>query len=86
MSDFALLSADWPANMVFLAKWITEPMVYAVIVQGDLKTIDSFSNDILQNAPPASLIKSIEINPTSLNGYEQFQIARVNRLIIKLLK
>ena len=38
----------------------------SVIVQGDLKTIDQFSNDILQNAPPASQIKSIEINPTTI--------------------
>ena len=35
----------------------------SVIVQGDLKAVDLFSNDILQNAPPASQIKSIEINP-----------------------
>ena len=44
----------------------------SVIVQGDLKTIDSFSNDILQNAPPASQIKSIEINPTQFSGFQQF--------------
>jgi hydrogenase maturation protein HypF len=46
-----------------------------VIVQGDIKTIDRFSNDILQNAPPASQIKSIEINPTQLIGYNSFSIA-----------
>ncbi len=47
----------------------------SVIVQGDLKTIDRFSNDILQQAPPASQIKSIEINSTQLSGYNSFKIA-----------
>ncbi|MCJ7448810.1 MAG: carbamoyltransferase HypF [Bacteroidales bacterium] len=46
----------------------------SVIVQGDLKTIDRFSNDILQNAPPASQIKSIEINLTYFTGYDSFKI------------
>lgn len=47
----------------------------SVIVQGDLKTIDRFCNDILQNAPPASQIKSIEINATQFSGYDSFKIA-----------
>jgi hydrogenase maturation protein HypF len=47
----------------------------SVILQGDLKTIDKFSNDILENAPPASHIKSIEINTTRFAGYESFRIA-----------
>jgi hydrogenase maturation protein HypF len=47
----------------------------SVIVQGDLKTINLFSNDILQNAPPASQIKSIEINATQFSGYNSFKIA-----------
>jgi len=47
----------------------------SVIIQGDLKTIDRFSNDILQNAPPASHIKSIEINETQFAGYNSFRIA-----------
>jgi len=46
----------------------------SVIVQGDLKTIDKFSNDLLQNAPPASQIKSIEINSTQFTGYNDFII------------
>jgi hydrogenase maturation protein HypF len=46
----------------------------SVIVQGDLETADFFSNDILQNAPPASVIKSIEIKPTQLEGYATFDI------------
>ncbi len=46
----------------------------SVIVQGDLNTIDRFSNDILQNAPPASQIKSIEINATQFSGYDSFNI------------
>jgi hydrogenase maturation protein HypF len=47
----------------------------SVIIQGDLKTIDRFSNDILENAPPASQIKSIEVNPKIVEGYGQFSIA-----------
>jgi hydrogenase maturation protein HypF len=47
----------------------------SVIVQGDLKTVDRFSNDILQNAPPASQIKSIEINETKFPRYNSFRIA-----------
>jgi hydrogenase maturation protein HypF len=46
----------------------------SVIIQGDLKTADLFSNKILQNAPPASFIRSIEINPAQLNGYSTFEI------------
>jgi hydrogenase maturation protein HypF len=46
----------------------------SVIVQGDIKEIDFFSNEILQNAPPASQIKSIEIKPVHLNGYDSFKI------------
>ncbi len=47
----------------------------SVIIQGDMKTIDRFSNDILQNAPPASQIKSIEINEAQFPGYDCFRIA-----------
>jgi hydrogenase maturation protein HypF len=46
----------------------------SVIVQGDLKAIDKFSNDILENAPPASQIKSIEVNPKHVDGYNSFSI------------
>jgi hydrogenase maturation protein HypF len=46
----------------------------SVIVQGDMKTIDLFGNDILQNAPPASKIKSIKISPRQINGYTTFKI------------
>ncbi len=46
----------------------------AVLVQGDLKSIDRFSNDLLQNAPPASEIKSIEINAVQVAGFEGFRI------------
>jgi hydrogenase maturation protein HypF len=45
-------------------------------VQGDIKTIDSFGNDILQYAPPASAIKSIKIKPKQITGYNSFKIAR----------
>ena len=48
----------------------------SVIVQGDIKTIDRFSNDILQYAPPASKIKSIEIKAIQINGYNSFKIGR----------
>jgi hydrogenase maturation protein HypF len=47
----------------------------SVIVQGDLKTVDRFSNDILENAPPASQIKSIEVNGRILEGYDRFSIS-----------
>jgi hydrogenase maturation protein HypF len=47
----------------------------SVIVQGDIKTIDLFGNDILQLAPPASQIKSIEINSRQIRGYNSFKIA-----------
>ena len=46
----------------------------SVVVQGDLKTIDRFSNDILQLAPPASQIKSIEINQADIPVFEDFKI------------
>jgi hydrogenase maturation protein HypF len=46
----------------------------SVIVQGDIKTIDQFGNDILQHAPPASKIKSIDIKATQINAYSDFSI------------
>ena len=46
----------------------------SVIVHGDLRTIDRFSNDILQYAPPAAQIKTIEINETQISGYDCFKI------------
>jgi hydrogenase maturation protein HypF len=46
----------------------------AVLVQGDHRSIDRFSNDILQNAPPASEIKSIEINAVQFAGFDTFKI------------
>lgn len=48
----------------------------SVIIQGDLRSADHFSNDILQNAPPASQIKSIEIIPTEITNYDRFMIAK----------
>jgi hydrogenase maturation protein HypF len=45
-----------------------------VIVNGDIKTIDKFSNDILRNAPPASQIKSIEINEIQSAAFNSFKI------------
>jgi hydrogenase maturation protein HypF len=45
-----------------------------VIVQGNIQSIDRFSNDILQYAPPASHIKSIEINTTQFTGFDCFKI------------
>jgi hydrogenase maturation protein HypF len=45
-----------------------------VIVNGDIKTIEKFSNDILRNAPPASQIKSIEINKIQSTAYDSFKI------------
>lgn len=48
----------------------------SVILQGDIRTIDKFSKDILQFAPPASKIKSFEIKPVQINGYNSFKIVR----------
>ncbi len=47
----------------------------SVILQGDLKTIEKFSNEILENAPPASQIKSIELIPKQIEGFSEFRIA-----------
>ncbi len=45
-----------------------------ITVEGDPKSVDMFSNDILQLAPQASHIKSIEINQVKINGYDTFKI------------
>ena len=47
----------------------------SVNVQGDLKTIERFTNDILAEAPPASRIKSIEVFPKTIEEYFKFSIA-----------
>ena len=46
----------------------------SVIVQGDLKSIDKFTNEILSEAPPASKIKSIGVLPRMVAGYDKFSI------------
>lgn len=47
----------------------------SVIVQGDIKAIDRFSNDILEKAPPASHIKSLEVFSRPVEDYMRFSIA-----------
>jgi hydrogenase maturation protein HypF len=47
----------------------------SVIVQGDIKTINQFGSDILNYAPPASVIKSIEIKSTKIGRYDSFGIS-----------
>lgn len=47
----------------------------SVILQGDLKVIERFGNEILESAPPASRIRSIEVNPRMIEGYDTFRIA-----------
>ncbi|MDP4223564.1 MAG: acylphosphatase, partial [Bacteroidota bacterium] len=47
----------------------------SVILQGDIRTVERFTNDILENAPPASQIKSIELIPKQVEGYDDFRIA-----------
>lgn len=47
----------------------------SVTVQGDLKTIDRFINEILAEAPPASHIKSIEVLPKPVGNFDKFSIA-----------
>ena len=44
-------------------------------MQGDLKTIERFTNEILTEAPPASRIKSIEVLPKTIEEYVKFSIA-----------
>jgi hydrogenase maturation protein HypF len=56
----------------------------SVILQGDLRTIDRFSNDILESAPPASHIKSIEVNPSLIEGYKNFSIVK-SRVVENLI-
>lgn len=46
----------------------------SVIVRGDLKSVGLLSDDILENAPPASQIKSIEVNPRNVENYDSFRI------------
>ena len=46
-----------------------------VIVQGDPSSVDRFANDLLHKAPPASHIKSLEIYPVNIAGYDGFFIA-----------
>ena len=86
MLDSALLSAEWLSKHGLFGEVDNRTDGVSVIVQGDLKTIDRFSNDILQYAPPASQIKSIEINATQINGYDSFKIAVVKQLITRSLK
>ncbi|MBS1231543.1 MAG: hydrogenase maturation factor [Bacteroidetes bacterium] len=45
-----------------------------VIVQGNPDTINRFSSEILEYAPPASRIKSIELIPKLVAGYDRFSI------------
>ena len=44
-------------------------------VEGDRKNIIDFFNDIIDKAPPASRIKSIEKKRISVNGYRKFNIS-----------
>ncbi len=46
----------------------------SVVVQGDINAVDRFSNDILEKAPPASHIKSIEVLSKPVENYSQFSI------------
>lgn len=58
-----------------------------VTVQGDLKTVDLFSNDILRYAPPASHIKSIEINARQFAGFDRFTITQsrnINNMVTEI--
>ncbi len=47
-----------------------------ILVQGDTSVIDSFTNDLLHNSPPASHIKSIEMSPVLTAGYKGFSITK----------
>ena len=47
-----------------------------VLVQAERKIIDKFCNDIVQYAPPASQIKSVEIESVRFNSFKNFSIAK----------
>lgn len=47
----------------------------SILVRGDLKAVDRFSNEILEKAPPASRVKSIEIVPRPVGNYDTFFIS-----------
>ena len=63
MSDSVLLSAGLLSRHGLFGEVDNRTNGVSVIVQGDMKTIDKFTNDILAEAPPASRIKSIEVLP-----------------------
>lgn len=46
----------------------------SVVLQADLKTVDTFSNELLESAPPASKIKAIQVNPRLIEGFSSFSI------------
>ena len=46
-----------------------------IIVDSDNKTISKFSNDILELAPPASRIKSIDVSTRPAAGFDKFRIS-----------
>lgn len=46
------------------------------MVDGDMKAVEKFSNDILECAPPASRIKSLEVSAKPFFGYDEFRIAQ----------
>ncbi len=48
----------------------------SVIVQGDKKKVDSFLDDILSNAPPASMIKTVEVKSRPVEHFTGFRIVR----------
>jgi hydrogenase maturation protein HypF len=47
----------------------------SVIVKGDLKAINRFRTEIMENAPPAAQIKFMEINTACISDYDSFKIA-----------
>jgi len=52
----------------------------SVILLGDLNSIGRFRDDILRYSPPASKIKSIEINRRECSGYTSFYISQSKTL------
>lgn len=47
----------------------------SVIIKGDRQMINCFSEELVHNAPPASMIKSIEIIPARISRYRSFKIS-----------
>jgi len=47
-----------------------------ILIEGESEAVKCFTDDLLHYAPPASYIRSIEMNPAHISGYEKFIITK----------